>query len=412
MRARPYEPDKDEAAVARIWEEVGWIDRDSDTHREAFGVFASQYRGLVADIGNTPECYVATGSGALRYQGADLPLSVVAAVTTSHIARRQGLAGELTATAVARDAANGAMVSALGIFDQGFYDRLGFGTGGYEIWRSVDPATLRVPVKARVPRRFTVDDWERLHASRHQRMRGHGAVSIEAPAATHSEMLWSDNGFGLGYADGPNGEITHYFWVSVKNAESGPWNVWMMSYQTPEQFLELLALMESMGDQVLIIRMREPGWMQLQDFIDAPFRRRRISEKSQYEAVANAAAYWQMRIGDVPGCFAAVECDGPPVRFNLTVTDPIHALVPDQMEWRGVDGDYRVELGESSSASRGHDPSLPTLHATVGALSRMWLGVLPASGIAATGELSGPADLIEELDRALLLPTPKPDWDF
>ena len=146
-RWRDYEPDTDEEAVARIWREVGWIDGDSDSDREAFALFGKGYRGIVADLNGAPECYVATGAGSMRYQDREVPLSVVAAVTTSHVARRQGLAGELTAESVARDALDGAMVSALGIFDQGYYDRLGFGTGGYEVWRSFDPGHLRVPVE-------------------------------------------------------------------------------------------------------------------------------------------------------------------------------------------------------------------------------------------------------------------------
>jgi hypothetical protein len=411
-RWRDYDAEKDEDAVARIWREVGWIDGDSESDRRAFGAFARGYRGIVADINGSAECYVATGSGSMRYQESELPLSMVAAVTTSHVARRQGLGGELTAASIARDAAAGAMVSTLGIFDQGYYDRLGFGTGGYELWRSFDPATLRVPVKPRPPIRITADDWERVHAARHRRMRGHGGVNIDAGVATEAEMIWATNGFGLGYADGPNGELTHFFWVSSKKMEFGPWNVWFMAYQTPEQFLELMALFQTMGDQVILIRMREPALFQIQDLIDTPFRRHRISEKSEYETRANANAYWQMRICDIAGCFAAVRYDGPQLRFNARVGDPIESMLPDDAPWRGVAGDYVIELGSASSATPGHDESLPTLEASVGALTRMWLGVLSASGLAVTDDLSGPADLLAGLDRALLLPTPNPDWDF
>ena len=56
--------------------------------------------------------------------------------------------------------------------------------------------------------------------------------------------------------------------------------------------------------------------------------------------------------------------------------------------------------------------SLPTLKASVGAFTRLWLGVLSANGLAVTDQLSGPPDLLGELDRAFLLPQPHPDWDF
>jgi hypothetical protein len=42
----------------------------------------------------------------------------------------------------------------------------------------------------------------------------------------------------------------------------------------------------------------------------------------------------------------------------------------------------------------------------------MWLGVRPASGLAVTDELAGPPALLEQLDDVLLLPTPRPDWEF
>jgi hypothetical protein len=48
----------------------------------------------------------------------------------------------------------------------------------------------------------------------------------------------------------------------------------------------------------------------------------------------------------------------------------------------------------------------------VNAFSRLWLGVRPASGLAVTDDLAGPSALLEQLDRVLLLPEPKPDWDF
>jgi hypothetical protein len=42
----------------------------------------------------------------------------------------------------------------------------------------------------------------------------------------------------------------------------------------------------------------------------------------------------------------------------------------------------------------------------------MWLGVLPATGLSVTDNLTGPVDLLTALDVALRLPRPSPDWDF
>jgi len=412
MEYRPYDPETDLAAARRIWHEVGWIERGNDSHDEGFKVFSEGYRPLVATMNGEPECFVATGPGLMRYLDTDLPYSVVAAVTTSHVARRQGLASRLTAAAIARDAAEGALVSALGMFDQGFYNKLGFGTGGYEHWLAVDPAHLAVPVAARPPLRLGRDDWKRVHRSRLARQRGHGGCTIDTTAATRAEMLWSANGFGFGYEDGPHGELTHHIWFSAKDLENGPLAAWWMSYQNWDQFLELMALVANLGDQVHLVRFREPPGIQMQDLTREPFRRRRISLKSEYETVTRAAAYWQIRICDLEGCVGAVRLEGEPVRFNLALSDPIEDRLDEDAPWRGVGGNYVVELGAESSAIRGTGAALPTLTADVGAFSRLWFGVLPATGLAVTDRLSAPPELLAALDRALRLPQPKPDWDF
>lgn len=409
---RAYNHDTDFDAVLRIWHEVGWIELGNDDQKEGLRHFVSDYTGLVAEIDNSAECYVATGMGSIRYLDADVPLSVVAAVTTSHVARRQGLAQRLTAASIARDAEAGAAVSGLGVFDQGFYDKLGYGTGAYEHWYALDPAHLRVPVKARPPRRVTNTDWEAMHRARHNRMRGHGSCTIDVPASTRAEVLWATNGFGLGYRDGEEGELTHYVWFSAKDLENGPLNAWWLSYQNTDQFLELMAAIANLGDQIHLVRMREPATIQLQDLIDQPFRRNRISEKSAYESRNRSAAYMQFRICDVPASVAAARLDGKAVRFNLTLTDPIDGLLDGSFEWRGVAGDYVVEFGPESTAVPGSEDGLPTLEASVGAFTRLWLGVRPATGLAATDHLSGSPALLADLDRILRLPVPKTDWDF
>ena len=93
-------------------------------------------------------------------------------------------------------------------------------------------------------------------------------------------------------------------------------------------------------------------------------------------------------------------------------TDPIEAFLDEKSPWGGVTGSYVVTLGPSSGAEPGTDSSLPTLTATIGAFTRLWLGVRPASGLTVTDRLSGPTELLEQLDWVLQLPDPKPDWDF
>jgi len=68
---------------------------------------------LVGCINGNPECSVLAQSGTMRLDETDLPLCVIAAITT----RGQGIVQKDTA------------VTALGMFDQGFYNKVGFGTG-------------------------------------------------------------------------------------------------------------------------------------------------------------------------------------------------------------------------------------------------------------------------------------------
>ena len=184
----PYDDSRDRDAVHRIWREVGWL---TDEITEGMDARIKCSRAKVARIDGEAECLVLTIPGTIRYLDCDLPLACVAAVTTSRIARKQKLAARLTAQAIADDVENGAIVSALGMFEQGYYDTLGFGTGGYVNWYGFDPADLRVPGATRVPRRLEPEDFQLVHANRLFRRRGHGSCNLTPADFTHADMLAS-----------------------------------------------------------------------------------------------------------------------------------------------------------------------------------------------------------------------------
>jgi hypothetical protein len=410
MDFRNYDPKKDKKAVQRIWRETGWIG-DEKKEKKMLNIFIQGGRTLVAELNREPECLVASMPGVIRYLDEDLPFSGVTAVTTSRVVRKHGLAKRLTAQLIAADAAEGATVCGLGMFEQGFYNQLGFGTGSYEHWISFDPAQLKVKREARIPRRLTEKDWEMIHAALLARQRGHGAVNLHPPEYTRAELGWTTNGFGLGYNDGPNDELTHFIWCRAKG-EHGPYSVGAMAYQNWDQFLELMALLKNLDNQVRQVWIREPANIQFQDLLVQPFRHRQLTEKSKYENKAGAEAYWQLRICDLVACLAQTHLLGDEVHFNLKLRDPIKKHLPDDAPWRGVAGDYVVTLGASSGAEPGTDSTLTTLTTSVGAFTRMWMGVRPATGLSATDDLSGPSELLDDLDRLLRLPKPKLDWDF
>jgi hypothetical protein len=411
MKFRNYDADKDQAAARRMWREVGWIEED-EKDQQGLDHFIGSGAAIVADVAGEAECMVCTAPGSVRYLDEDLPFSCVTAVTTSHVARKQGLAKNLTAAAVAAGAAEGAVISGLGMFEQGYYDQLGFGTGGYENIISFDPALLTVSVKPGVPCRLSVDDWEAVHANRLGRSRAHGACNLNAAAFTRAQMIWTKGGFGLGYKNEDGTGLSHHAWFSTEGSGIGPYGVQWLVYRDAAQFLELMALIKNLGDQVRLVKTLEPPGIQLQDLLRQPFRTSYVTRQSKFENVMRALAFWQMRILDLPACLARTHLACGDVRFNVELSDPIEGALDGDAPWRGAAGEYVVTLGPASGAEAGRDDSLPTPVASVNAFTRMWLGVRPATSLAITDELAGPPDLLETLDVVLRLPDPKPDWDF
>ncbi|MHB1354762.1 MAG: GNAT family N-acetyltransferase [Anaerolineae bacterium] len=409
MELRLYNKEQDRNNIIRVWRETGWLHSGCE---ELVDCVMEAGRTWVAEIDGAAEAEAATARGTIRYLDEELPLTAVTAVSTSLVGRKKGLATQLTALAIANEAEAGALVAGLGMFEQGYYNRLGFGTGTYEHHLSFDPALLQLPVKARTPRRLSQEDWKIMHAARVERMRGHGACSLSPALATRAELVEHPGNTGLGYFDGPDGALSHFIWMGASEVERGPYSIRMMAYQNGQQFLELMALLKDLSDQIYGVRMREPFGIQLQDLIRQPFKNHRISDNSPFEHYNRAAAFWQIRILDLPACLAQTHLPGANLRFNLVLEDPITSLLSIEQTWRGIGGEHIVSLGETCKSAPGQDPSLPVLKTTVNAFTRMWLGIRPASGLALTDNLAGSPELLKALDWAFRLPTPVIDWAY
>ena len=407
---RPYDPERDRDAIIRVWREVHWI--TSDVQAKWAPLFIEKTRTDVAEVYGEAECQASSTDGTFRYQDEDLAMSAIVGVTTSRVARKQRLAQRVTAHRIAEDAARGAEISMLTMFEQGFYDLMGFGTGPYGHRVRFDPADLTIDRPFRVPRRLTADDWEMIHSAMVNRRLTHGGCRLYPAELLQVELNHSEKSFVLGYCDGPGGELTHFFWAS-DNEEHGPCYVYMMAYQDHDQLMELLALMKSLGDQIRLFQIVEPPDVQIQDLIRQPFRARIVSEKGPFNTLIRGDGYWQARICDLEACMAKTRLHGPATRFNLSLSDPIEKYLDAGTSWRGLSGEYVVTLGPESQAEPGADPALPTLSASVGAFTRLWLGVRPATGLAVTDDLSGPPELLSALDRTLRLPVPGMcGWEF
>jgi hypothetical protein len=407
MQWRHYDPERDRQAAQRIWYEVGWMQPERTA---AFEALSSAGPAIATELDGQVECLVFTAPGTLRYQRGDLPFTGITAVSTSRVGRRQGLAGRLTSRAVALEAQKGATVAGLNIFDQGYYDKLGFGTGPYEHIISMDPLAMRTGAAPRRPSRLTLDHADAVHAARLARPLVHGGLVFSSPQVTRAQMAGPEHAFGLGYFDGSR--LSHHLWCVPEggNRNQGPFRATWLCYRSADELRELLGLLGELGEQALLVRVREPPGVQLQDLVDRPFRQYAQSAGARFETRNDARATWQMRICDLARCVAVTQVPQQ-VTFNLDLADPIEQYL-EADGWRGVGGKYVVTFGPVSSARPGHDSGLETLGADVGAFTRLWLGVLPASGVALSGRLSGSPELIARLDEALVLPRPQPDWDF
>jgi len=407
---RRFNHERDIKAVQRIWIECGWIG-DEDEEKEIVSDFFRHGETEVGTIDGEAECSVHWTDGRIRYQEEVLDLGAVTAVTTSHVARKLGYAKVLTARSLARQFEAGKVISALGMFDQGFYDKVGYGSGPYENLVQFDPASLKVDHPFRPPKRITTDDYKQVHKALCNRRKFHGAVDLHPAESVSFELRWTDKPFGLGYFDGPGGSLSHFIWGERKD-EHGPYEITIRAYQTTEQLMELLALIKSLGDQISSFSAVEFGEFQLQDLIAQPFRTRRGTRGGKHAQLLEACAFWQVRILDLQACLARTHLPGPGIRFNLELTDPVSEVLGGDMPWQGVAGDYVIDFGEESSAKPGRENSLPTLKASVNAFSRFWFGVRPASDLAITDDLHADEKLLRQLDVAVRLPKPHPGWDF
>ncbi|GJM12606.1 MAG: hypothetical protein DHS20C12_10090 [Pseudohongiella sp.] len=411
MKRRALDIQKDLPAIRRIWEEIGWLDRDEEDQAKYLSTFLHASHALVAEINDNAECMVATTKGSLQHLDSVLSLSIVASVTTSLIARKQGFASRLTAELVAKAALSGAELSALGMFEQGYYSRLGFGTGPYEHRVQFDPAQLSVSSKARIPQRLTTDDYKDVHFALSNRWASHGSVNVFAAEHAHAEMGWTDDAFGLGYRN-DDGELTHFIWGENKG-EHGPLTINALAYQNSEQLLELLSMLKGLSDQIYTVSILEPSHLQMQDLINSPFRRQTTTEGSEHEEGNYAEAFWQIRINNLEAVLEKTQLPGrPELSFNLELSDPIVDFLSEQSAWQGIAGNYSITLGEKCCASTGHQRGLPLLKASVGGFSRLWLGCASATAIALSGEISADRALLDSIEKSLCLPLPKTGWEF
>lgn len=419
---RPLDVGADLVAVARIWREVRWIEQ-SDDHLAALRLFLDDADSEVGTADGSPECLVVRRPGTITYDTTDLSMSTIAAVTTSHVGRKLGFASTLTARAVAAGAIDGAAVAALGMFEQGFYDRFGFATASYDHNASFDPQALRLShVPYRPPVRLGVDDTAEMAVALRNRQRHHGAVTLDGDAWVGAEIRWIEQPMALGYRDA-SGELTHFF-VGSLGKEHGPLKISLLCYRSIDELLELLRLVRELGDQIRTVTMEEPAMLQMQTLLDEPMRhRQRAAADADPATRSSFVAWWQLRILDLAACVDARRWEGDPIEFDLRLTDPVTRYLGaddglrrdetrDLTAWSGIGGDYTVRVAAESTVEPRRSGTRPLVECDVGALTRLWFGVASASTLVATENFTAPPDLVASLDRAFRLPPTIPGLEF
>ncbi len=414
-----FEYDRDMDDILRVWTETGWFDGEDRPERFIKQFFeANDGRSVVARLNGHTESVVHRSLGSMHYDDTQVSLGGVTAVTTSRIARRLRMASRLTARTVAHLGDEGVAVAALGMFEQGFYDRVGFAAGSYENRVQVYPGDLDIPVPYRTPERLDLDDdLEEIHAAIVDRMPWHGGIAVGGERLSQAGAQIDDQPTLFGYRT--DGTLSHFLMLEMKG-ENGPDRVLGMAYQTKYQCLELLRLIQEWGDQVDSIRFVEPVWLKAQEFMRQPGREYRRTKGTAHEMHIDADAWWQARIVDLDACVRAMRPAGREFSIAVEVDDPIQDHLVDSGyagSWQPLSGLWRLTFGPNAGAERlAPDTANDTpadLVTTVNALTQWWLGVTSADTLAVVGAFEAKPDVIDQLDDLTAhLPTPQLGWDI
>lgn len=394
-----------------IWKDAGWLEKGQEKLADRWFNSAD---ALVGENNGEAVALALSYSGTFNHisHSNELPFCAVTGITVAFHGRKMGFAGTLTAELLARAAERGEIVAGLGMFEQGFYDKAGFGNYPYmrvvyfrpsELLVSGSPSTL--------PGRLSNSDWEIIHKNRSERLRCHGSVNLPA-IITRGEMELNKKSFTMGFFD-ESGNLTHHYVVASVKGENGPMKIAWTVFNTPEQFRDILLSIKSFGDQIDLVGIHEPSGIQFQSLLAKPMSSNRQSSGSINAMVGIRTACWtQCRILDLVKCVNGMAFPGKPCSFNLILTDPVEEYLDSSFFWRGCGGEYTVRFSDSSSAERGSTEGLPVMKCSVNTFTRLWNGTSSALKLPYTERIEAPTELLRELDDTLKLPEPSYDWDF
>ena len=391
------------------WRDAGWLEKGTEKAVEDFIGSGSAVVGI--EKGEVL-ALATSGSGSIRHclHPSELPFCSINSVNVSFHGRKLGFAGSMTACLLAEAAERGDVCAGLGMFEQGFYDRLGFSNMPY--WNSVSLNPSDIALEGNfpsIPVRLSAESWMEIHRNRTDRYSYHGSVNL-SPAMTRAAMEWSENCFALGFRD-KAGELTHHIFFEKICGENGPAYTGWLVYKNSSQFRDLMLLIKSLGDQIDLIKIAEPPGVQIQALLKKPISGRRIAlSKTNDRTETSSLAWTQCRILSLEGCIRGMVCPGESCSFNLRLHDPIKDHRESSTGWRGCSGDYTVHLSDHSRAVPGLVSGLPMMECSVNVFTKLWIGSVRPTLIPFTDRIFASTELLEQVERAIPMPEPSFDW--
>ncbi|MCP4646496.1 MAG: hypothetical protein GY852_02020 [bacterium] len=411
MRGVLYDKELHLKKCISIWMDAGWLDKGQEKLAENWFNSAD---ALVGEHNNETVALALSHRGSYYHKlhHEELPFCAVTGITVAFHGRKLGFAGSLTAELLARGAERGEIVAGLGMFEQGFYNKVGFGNYPYMKLVYFRPADLVVSGSfSSIPKRFSNMDWEKIHKNRAERLRCHGSVNLP-PIITHAEMEINKNSFTIGFVNKQN-DLTHHYVVASVKGEHGPMRIAWTSFRTAEQFRDILLSIKSFGDQIDLVSMQEPSGIQFQSLLKKPISIQRQSAASTgMKAGIRAGSWTQCRILDLEKSVNGMKCMGDSCDFNLILKDPVGKYLDSSFKWKGCSGNYTVQFSDSSKAAVGLSDGLPLMKCSVETFSKLWAGTAKPTMLAYTDAIEAPVSLLTKLDSALRLPEPNFDWDL
>lgn len=338
--------------------------------------------------------------------GAEVPSMGLGTVAISPTHRQRGIAGRLVESAILAARERGDLISSLYPFRVAFYGRSGYGLAGEAHQYHVPPAALpasdernRVEVVSGDPSlaevRALYERWARTQTGQ-----------VKRTEQGWREMLGGGDKLLVGY-HGENEELTGYAlarypgqvapeerYLSVEE------HVWL----TTDARRGLYGWLASMGDQWRGVALRSLPEHRLEDWLREP--RLSGAKLPPWGIWFPSAALLRgpmFRVLDLPGAWRVRRVDAEEaIALSLEVEDE---QVPENAgRWR-----LRLEAGRVE-VERGDGPADLSLRLGIQALSRIYMGALPAAAAVAAGLVQADRpERLGELDRALRLPQA---WTF